>query len=539
MPIRYSELKQEPTPADLAAKENGSPFVRARSKPDGTGDAQRQETTARDAERTDGRRAPTPSKPATAPAPESSDADSPTGFQRFLPLIGLSFWQAWWMCSTTTGLLSGPVQWGVGTMRLLLWVTLACYALITWLSTKYAPFSSPRLFMASGAGGVAGTLLVSVATHVGTLGVLGIGMEAVGVLVFGVSNALLLLMWGERWSTLAAGNVGRHLCTSFAAAFVLYFILTALPTGAAIAANAVFPALSAWALSVSQSEPCRSDPISPTKLQLKPIAVLLACIFVFSVSFGSGELVFSINDMSGRFQPMSMIVAGIMIALMAMLMLALRSVGDPYAFARPVMPAVVAGFLVSLITAPSQGFLGNGIIIFGIYCLDMFMMFSASDLAYRTGKPVAALLGIALIVSRLGTTLGTLLGTWLAVTFAVGSASLQNSALLLAIAVLLAGSLGFSESRIRSIYRISPASRVPDLDERCAEIGASARLSARELDVMRQLARGKSIAAVSEALGIAQGTVKHHASNTYRKLGVYDRQGLIDLVAGEADPKQQ
>lgn len=76
---------------------------------------------------------------------------------------------------------------------------------------------------------------------------------------------------------------------------------------------------------------------------------------------------------------------------------------------------------------------------------------------------------------------------------------------------------------------------MPNLDERCNQLAHSAGLSGRELDVMRLLARGRSVTIIAETLGIAQGTVKHHASNTYRKLGVYDRQGLIDVVAGEAD----
>ena len=84
-------------------------------------------------------------------------------------------------------------------------------------------------------------------------------------------------------------------------------------------------------------------------------------------------------------------------------------------------------------------------------------------------------------------------------------------------------------------YLVLAGPDAPDLDERCEQLARSAGLSGRELDVMRLLARGRSVAVISETLGIAQGTVKHHASNTYRKLGVYDRQGLIDVVAGEMD----
>jgi DNA-binding NarL/FixJ family response regulator len=44
------------------------------------------------------------------------------------------------------------------------------------------------------------------------------------------------------------------------------------------------------------------------------------------------------------------------------------------------------------------------------------------------------------------------------------------------------------------------------------------------------LATGRSIPFISKELTIANGTAKHHVSNIYRKLGVYDRQGLHDVI---------
>lgn len=68
------------------------------------------------------------------------------------------------------------------------------------------------------------------------------------------------------------------------------------------------------------------------------------------------------------------------------------------------------------------------------------------------------------------------------------------------------------------------------LEDRCLELAMAHSLSPRELEMFCHLARGRSIAFVQEELGIAEGTVKVHARNIYRKLGVDNKQGLIVLV---------
>jgi DNA-binding NarL/FixJ family response regulator len=49
------------------------------------------------------------------------------------------------------------------------------------------------------------------------------------------------------------------------------------------------------------------------------------------------------------------------------------------------------------------------------------------------------------------------------------------------------------------------------------------KLSSRELEVLRQLAAGKSNKEIGGALNLAEGTVKNHLSNIFGKLGVFDR----------------
>jgi DNA-binding CsgD family transcriptional regulator len=61
-------------------------------------------------------------------------------------------------------------------------------------------------------------------------------------------------------------------------------------------------------------------------------------------------------------------------------------------------------------------------------------------------------------------------------------------------------------------------------------LNGSARLTPRESDVLRLIARGCTYAQAAERLGISLHTVSSHIKNTYRKLGV--RSGAAAVMRG-------
>ncbi len=71
---------------------------------------------------------------------------------------------------------------------------------------------------------------------------------------------------------------------------------------------------------------------------------------------------------------------------------------------------------------------------------------------------------------------------------------------------------------IAELNRRSTPSTVSDADQKLIE-----PLSAREKEVLRELARGLSNKEIAAQLGLAEGTVKNHISNILGKLGVFDR----------------
>ncbi len=66
--------------------------------------------------------------------------------------------------------------------------------------------------------------------------------------------------------------------------------------------------------------------------------------------------------------------------------------------------------------------------------------------------------------------------------------------------------------------RVRQGARVPAFD-----VGAEEQLSARELDVLRLIARGMENAEIAETLAISPRTAKNHVSNILAKLGMPSR----------------
>lgn len=68
------------------------------------------------------------------------------------------------------------------------------------------------------------------------------------------------------------------------------------------------------------------------------------------------------------------------------------------------------------------------------------------------------------------------------------------------------------------------------IDARCAALGECYGLTAREVEVMQMLCKGRSKAYIAEALYVTENTVEGHAKRLYVKLDVHSRKELQQLV---------
>ncbi len=76
------------------------------------------------------------------------------------------------------------------------------------------------------------------------------------------------------------------------------------------------------------------------------------------------------------------------------------------------------------------------------------------------------------------------------------------------------------------------------ITSRCQSLAAERKLSPRETEVFILLAQGRTRTLIQEELVLAENTVKTHIAHIYAKLGVNNRQDMMDLVLGFSDNAQ-
>lgn len=459
-------------------------------------------------------------------------------------LIGLGFWQAWQMVVLCTNAVVTPQadQQGL-TLAIILTTTLGYLAfMVACRFTKLILEGKGAVVVAAASMSV-GTFMLMLAPAVSTQS-LSFASLAMALTAVSYGNAALLFMWGELWSTLATGRVGRHLYLSYAFAFVLFFIAYLLPYPVGGIFCCLFPIASCLILVSCKNEPRRKPLATPFRPEKSLIAKAICFIFLLSVIWGSSQSLIPTIFASGQtteFVAMGMVVAGVTIGAFALNLTLTSPENEAVALYRPVIPAMAAGFAALFALPESGAFIGNGLLTMGIYCLDMFIMLTSTDIAFRARIPSPISFGVAIVSSRIGTFVGS--SAMHALVSEPSSIALYSETALAAVAVCLAtlvfaGTIIFTQVDLQKLY-MSPFPSEKDhsdgknqltTTQRCRLVADAASLTAREAEVLELLVRGRTIQGLCDELSIAQGTAKHHVSNIYRKLGVGDRRSVFDIV---------
>ena len=301
-----------------------------------------------------------------------------------------------------------------------------------------------------------------------------------------------------------------------------------------------------------------------------PFKQLIVFIVLLSTLWGVSQKIapqFITPPSSTFFLAESMFVAGVAIVALAANLALTSPESESIALYEPIAPAMALGIVALAILPEEWAPIGNGILTMGVYCLDMFLMLTATDLAFRTGISAALLFGGTVVASRIGTTVGAFFAG-----FVLGNELDDIAKLTLAVislgVIVAASTLLFSKADLMKIYEArdarntsttgrNPASPAPGggkaptaanvgrnesasgatvlampltIEAQCAIVVDRAGLTAREAEVLELLVRGRTVQDICDELTIAKGTAKHHVSNIYRKLGVGDRRSLYDVV---------
>jgi DNA-binding CsgD family transcriptional regulator len=355
--------------------------------------------------------------------------------------------------------------------------------------------------------------------------------------VFSAGNAMLLIMWGEFWSTLATQHAARYLFAAYAFAFVLYFAVGVLPHLLGGVVTSLFPAVSAALLFASRNEPRRCPSQIDFEIEeFNPVRAVVAA-FCFGAVHGFAQRFLNVSGaMTATTSAYALLIAGLGIALLVVYLVVRASPNEVLSLYRPTIPAFAGGLILLALLPDELAFVGDGLVLFAIYSIDMLVMMVSTDIAFRTRRPVALCFGVGIFAMRAGTTVASAL-VYVVVGMQMIPASMQDVAYLVgAMLVVAVGSMVFSQLDLVRLYKPKPPARVADnIAESCADIACACKLTARETEVFLLLAVGRNIPFIATELSIAESTVKHHVGSIYRKIGVYDRQGLVDVaLAGVA-----
>lgn len=451
-----------------------------------------------------------------------------------LRLLGFSFWQAWWMLAMCSDVVLPSRTVNDALFNPFFIVTLLTttgYGIAALLSDRVGALSSHKIsFVLAGGLGMAGSIALTSFIWIPWPG--GLAIYSLCAAVFSAGNALLVIMWGERWATLTTGRVGRCLYLSFAFAFVLYFAVTAMPAALGGFLTGLSPLISSALLYVLQNEPRRSP--SRSDYDIAPFSSweIAAVLFIVGATHGFAQSCLNATpDMPPGIMHQSLAVAGVLVITLLAHIAVTQPPIEVFSLFRPIVPAFVIGFILVALLTPSLMFVGNGMALFAIYGVDMLTIIASADIAFRAKKPVARCFGVCLFCMRLGTTASSALYYLLTSNGLFTTIHIDVTMLTCAIIITIAGGLVFTMADLMKLYQAKPKERVIDsIEAQCAAIAKSYGLTPRETEVFRLLAEGRSTPYIKDALSIAESTAKHHISSIYRKTGVYDRQELIDLV---------
>jgi len=384
---------------------------------------------------------------------------------------------------------------------------------------------------------VLGTLLLAMAARQDLLNPL--AMAIAGGVLAGIGTAWLLLAWGEVYGSLCPETVTRCIPSALVAAIAMYYAVSALQPAPRLAATLALPVLSIVlarsSLGASLVQPFISvgaralERVFPWKLALSIAAYGAAFGYMRSPSN-------PILQDGGGTSPYYFLIANglpaVALALWALMPSRKLDISRTY---RLVLPLVAGGFLLLPFLGSRYAAVADTIVGIGYTCLDLVIWILLSELTFRSGQAPLAVFGWGRFATHAGMLVGTLLGALAGTMSGAHPQATAAASSLIAFTLVLVASFALRdldlftgrEVVVRSASALSPEDV---LFGGCDRLADTCNLTPREREVLYLLARGRNVAHIQAALQLSKSTAKTHVRHVYGKLGVHDRQQLLDII---------
>lgn len=342
------------------------------------------------------------------------------------------------------------------------------------------------------------------------------------------------LRWGVFYSGLALKNALGCIFASCILGALAKTAIAIMPDEAALAFAFCLPMLSLAFLSGALK---RQQPITATDIRYTPKTAgslwkVFACIAVYALaySFIGGLPKMHDNPLPNASLLGHVIEAAVSLFILWWVLIKHRSVSFAQLW-RCVM-ILIGAMLVLGVFEPTVGFQTMCSTSIS-YLVVVFLWLLLSDIAHHSSLHPYVVFGVGWLAYTFPDYLGRLAGSSGIITPAMD----PTVALVLLFAIMMAITLllDYRDPTMQLIFsdlnESDPAPRdFALIDERCVAIGKQHELTAREIEVMQLLCKGRSKAYIAETLFIAENTVRGHARRLYAKLNVHSKKELQELI---------
>jgi DNA-binding CsgD family transcriptional regulator len=460
---------------------------------------------------------------------------------RLLLASGYGLLIAWTLLFYHSLLLFGLDASPIYGMQLSRFVSLlGALAVLVVARVSRSPRFVSRPVVAGAAGMLAvGSLLVASGPLLGQWALL--PGQVVGSALTGLGLAPMLLAWGRLFSPMgtrfAAGATGF----ATVGAGALYFVVVGIPVPVlGVAVAALLPLASLWVFLAAEPDALLAE--HPVTTVVTPHVFrwkFAVAITFYGVLFGVMGYVLPFKSVVGYAftNTLSVLLGTVAVALVTVWVMLLLKRTDPSAAYWPVIPLIAVGFVLLPFLGLEHAGVATAVAYAGFACFTVFLWVAMCDMARTTGHSVVTVFSGGILFSKLGVFVGTIVMYTAARTMQLEFAQLTAISFAcvsglgsVAALVMDGGQFAYGRAETAADGVSAPHVATDQVCERCAEIAKEHGLSAREAEVFELLAKGRNSPFIQHELYIAKSTVETHIKHIYRKVGVNDRQELLDLV---------
>ncbi len=453
--------------------------------------------------------------------------------------LGFSIYWTWLLFVLLTGFFSNTHSSPVFDSAWF-WSTLGHIAALTLLgalSNQYSPYSSNKIVLL-------GSPLISILGFAAILYANMLGGESSGAFMFGaitigIGTSGQLVCWCELYSSLYTNNKKRMIiAVGILVSEVLFLAIAMLPRQTMVAVLFAMPLLAVACVyrglgkieSTALKQETEEGKLSPR--------FALFCL-VYSIPLGFFQVRFLFGAENAAWSWVTTI--GLSLVVLIALVVAdglIASKRDTSLIPKVVIPVAIGGLLL-IATFGDERAAISGILVYSAHQLLTILLYSEFAKIAHSGRSHAArIFALGVCLTDGGFILGMLTAE-VSLTFLSGF--YLELTLGVVYVVALAGFLLMPRFPTETMLEngVAPESTGPakgspalsaSMQKKIDRAASAYSLTAREIEMLQYILRGKSVPAIAAETYLSRNTVKTHIVHIYQKLDVHSRDELIVFI---------